>query len=801
MSNYNSVIPHPKPLQLDANEHPLRRRYEPVLLDRYPPKNGVEDLRKRSNFPEYIPMFAFPNDVTVISSDERPRSTWHGFAMTNGDGSKLYGIVATVWIPLNEKVSGELERQCEEWRQNHMSTEERELAASLGERLALERAKLSRLLAKLPHIPQGTEERLGHEEEINMVEEKIGLMTDLLRPVRHGAASKIEGLTDGATGLWIPRAYGILGIDVSLTGFWKEWLRAVIVPMTNGAVLRVPPSSPRIGFWQPLERYVVNLCTEAPSPISSQTQVEIGIRELRLYARKEALNELPGSRNTDLYALFRCLSIPNIIQLFEYVLSESRIILLSSHTSMLHLASAAIVSLIYPLKWAGVFIPVLPVRLIQALDAPCPYIVGVERRYENMELPEEDLVLVDLDENFIEATIPPTQLPRNQRKKLAALLGVAAQHHTRYHVPVGPPPYAMETFPNNTFCSENPSLFGSIPFPTTLSTLVSVNSTSYASLESSGASRPLTMNAFLQASYGPSRGSEQSFSFSGRPATSSTSSRMTAPSSPHLSPISGKFPTTPISGSMGNSGSPVSRTDSGLGLPATLREKRSGHFDNGSRRSSSFGVDRVPNRRPSVPFLAHNSTPSSSTLNSDFRAQSSYAPSVYAQSTLAASTIMPGTVFGSTFGPNAQFDSGNCQFAEGHCFQTSTPAIHLDESSMTCGVCDEVSVDNSVERLMTCRGCSLQVHPRCAGEVSIVCPNAFRPDHIRAAFVRCFASLFFTYRRYLQAPNPEQKKNGMLYSFNMKDFIEKTPGEIRGFLAMLKNTTGTFYKCHSMIIY
>lgn len=178
-----------------------------------------------------------------------------------------------------------------------MTDEERELAASLGERLALERAKLSRLLSQLPSVPSGSASRDQLEDDISSVEEKIGLMADLLRPVRLGAATKIDGLTDGDTGFWIPRAYGILGKDGSMTSFWKEWLRAVVVPMTDGAVQRVPASSPRVGRWQPLERYVVNLCTEAFSPLFSKTQVEISVRELRLFARKEAINELPGSRN------------------------------------------------------------------------------------------------------------------------------------------------------------------------------------------------------------------------------------------------------------------------------------------------------------------------------------------------------------------------------------------------------------------------------------------------------------------------------------------------------------------------
>lgn len=124
-------------------------------------------------------------------------------------------------------------------------------------RLAAERTKLSKLLAKLPSVVSNPEKREELDEEIIATEEKIGLMADLLRPVRHGAASKIEGLTDGETGLWIPRAYGILGKDSCMVNFWKEWLKAIVVPMLNGSILRVPFSSPKIGMWQPLERYVL----------------------------------------------------------------------------------------------------------------------------------------------------------------------------------------------------------------------------------------------------------------------------------------------------------------------------------------------------------------------------------------------------------------------------------------------------------------------------------------------------------------------------------------------------------------
>jgi len=549
--------------------HPLKRPYEPILLDSYPSKDMTDEAKRRAPFPDYVPMFVFPNDVNVVSADERPRSTWHGWTMTNGDNSRLYGICIIIWIPLSSDASEELERQCADWRKKHMSDEERELANSLGERLAMERAKLSELLTKLPCMTSGSTERDALEEQISAVEEKIGLMADMLKPVRHGAASKIEGLTDGDTGLWIPRAYGILGRDATLTSFWKEWLRAVVVPMTNGGVLRIPPSSPYVGIWQPLERYVVNLCAEALSPMSSITQVELAVRELRIYARKEATNEIPGSRNTDLFALFRCLDIPDVVVLFEYVLSESRIILLSSHTAMLHLASAAIVQLLYPLKWAGVFIPVLPARLIQALEAPCPYIIGIERRYEAVELPEDDFVLVDLDQGVIEATAPPASLPRHLRRKLMSILQLAAPHRYRFGVPLGPPRYAIDAYPFDAFPSENPTLFNSTASRTNLSYLANLSSAAFGNTTTESRRQPL-FNAFNLKRNNSPQGSD-------RPSTGSRN-KTANPPSPTLSPLSTSFPSIP---------GPVSRNETGSALQAYLREKRSGVFGESMKRTSS----------------------------------------------------------------------------------------------------------------------------------------------------------------------------------------------------------------------
>jgi len=769
LSNYNSVIPPPEPLNTDPHMHPLRRRFEPVLLDRYPPRDATDGVSRRGRFPDYVPMFAFPNDIQIVSSDDRPRSTWHGFAMTTENNAKIYGITIIIWIALEPGVAEQVEKRCERWRQDHMSNEERELAASLGVRLAAERAHLSQLLAKLPSMASGSASREMLDEQISTVEEKISLMTEMLRPLRHGAASKIDGLTSGETGLWVPRAYGILGRDATKMAFWKEWLRAVVVPMTDGAVLRVPPTSPKVGRWQPLERYVVNLCTEAFSPLSSMTQVELGVRELRLYARREAVNELPGSRTMDIYALFRCLSLENMVALFEYALCESRIIFLSSHAAMLHLACHSLTNLLYPLQWASIFIPVLPARLLSALEAPCPYIVGVERRYERIELPDDDYVLVDLDKDTIDATAPPVALPRQHRRKLLALLQLAAPHRLRYGVAPGPPPYAMETFPYDAFSAENESLFHATPPPSSLGRWVTQNSSTFGEDEASERRGTPVFNAFAGLRLDIPRGGE-------RPATS-RSGKTTGSPPASLSPISVSFPAMPTT--------PVSRSDSGFALHATLREKRSGHFDDKSRRSSSFGIDKQhsPLHRPSLPFLnGHSQNHSISAISVDSQSSytGGYAPSTYAQSTLAASTVMPNMLM------QPVRDTETTVWVEGHCFHWTAA-----EGATICSVCDDKADGDG---LYMCAGCNSLTHGRCLGHVSLVCPEAFHAERVRAAFVRCLASLLYTYRKFMGRPTREQKANGQLHAFDMGGFIKSLPLDQHEYTVMMRDTQGESHR-------
>jgi hypothetical protein len=153
-----------------------------------------------------------------------------------------------------------------------------------------------------------------------------------------------------------------------------------------------------------------------------------------------------------------------------------------------------------------------------------------------------------------------------------------------------------------------------------------------------------------------------------------------------------------------------------------------------------------------------------------------YAPSTYAQSTIAASTIMP------SMQVQQVQNTDTMMWVEGHCFNWCPK-----DATSTCTICTEKAEGDGIYQ---CSACNTMAHGRCLGFASVVCPDAFHEDRVRAAFVRCLASLLFTYRKYMGRPNKQQKDKKQLYAFDMAGFIKSLPHDQQDYATMMRDTQG-----------
>lgn len=97
------------------------------------------------------------------------------------------------------------------------------------------------------------------------------------------------------------------------------------------------------------------------------------------------------------YNLFKELGIDHVVTIFCAALSDIKILFFSRSYWKLTEASKAVESLLYPLKYCYTFIPVLPFDLIEVLDAPTPFIIGVHSDQKVQALANFDGLWIDLD--------------------------------------------------------------------------------------------------------------------------------------------------------------------------------------------------------------------------------------------------------------------------------------------------------------------------------------------------------------------------------------------------------------------
>ncbi|KAJ1550088.1 hypothetical protein HK096_008806, partial [Nowakowskiella sp. JEL0078] len=243
------------------------------------------------------------------------------------------------------------------------------------------------------------------------LEEKVALYKDLLAPMRNTVFADPEKI-------FKPHSIGLLSrwpwYDVM-----KDWL-CEILRLVRGEIDDELEKAGKIHL--PFERYIINLLHEVPLPPPGKLELCINIGRLNLYCSRPPVNTISTLQNFSLYPLFRSLSPTNIVTLLELALSERKIIFLSSHCSMLTLATECLCLLFFPLTWQHILIPVLPAKLMSYLQAPMPYIVGVQRDYFTCEADKEwrptDACIIDLDYDKITLNERPPQIPSHDRKKL-----------------------------------------------------------------------------------------------------------------------------------------------------------------------------------------------------------------------------------------------------------------------------------------------------------------------------------------------------------------------------------------------
>jgi len=113
------------------------------------------------------------------------------------------------------------------------------------------------------------------------------------------------------------------------------------------------------------------------------------------------------------------IQLEQIITLIGCLLLERSTVIVCSNLGVLTAIMLSLIPLLKPFQWQGPFIPLLPNILHDCLQAPVPYLIGVQKITAE-ELAEIEAVVMNIDEQHLQLVEEVPTLP--EKKKLEAAL-------------------------------------------------------------------------------------------------------------------------------------------------------------------------------------------------------------------------------------------------------------------------------------------------------------------------------------------------------------------------------------------
>jgi len=155
-----------------------------------------------------------------------------------------------------------------------------------------------------------------------------------------------------------------------------------------------------------IHKDIMNLMMNYQSPIAGVINCSIpflsgdGDRLLISIPSISGLPPLP--HGASVISVCRLLGAEGLTQLLAAVLTECKILIHSADVSNLAMVAEVITALIYPFTYQLPFIPVIPIALMEIIEAPVSYFIGVPTC--NMKWVDKsvlaDVVVIDLDNGF-----------------------------------------------------------------------------------------------------------------------------------------------------------------------------------------------------------------------------------------------------------------------------------------------------------------------------------------------------------------------------------------------------------------
>ncbi|XP_026449679.1 uncharacterized protein LOC113349852 isoform X2 [Papaver somniferum] len=117
----------------------------------------------------------------------------------------------------------------------------------------------------------------------------------------------------------------------------------------------------------------------------------------------------------------RVLSLESVLALFTGVLLEKQVVVVCPNLGVLSAVVLSLIPMIRPFEWQSLMLPVLPKNMLDFIDAPVPFIVGIQHKPADLKMKTSDHINVNVYKDQVKKMCYMPPLPRH--RELIAELG------------------------------------------------------------------------------------------------------------------------------------------------------------------------------------------------------------------------------------------------------------------------------------------------------------------------------------------------------------------------------------------
>ncbi|XP_062300122.1 DENN domain-containing protein 5B-like isoform X3 [Scomber scombrus] len=347
-------------------QSPLKRTFKSKVLARYP-----ENVEWNPFDQDAVNMLCMPKGLSFRTQADQREPQFHSFIITKEDGSRTYGFVHTFY---EEVTSPQICSAMQTLYQMHNAER-----------------------------PSTNPPSSSSSSSSSSMDSLASSLDEADPPASSSSSSRGAGGYDSSRDtLYVSKALCLI-TPMPFMHACRRFLSQLHRAVTAATA---PPL--------PLESYVHNILYEVPLPALGRSLKFHGVYE-PIVCQRPGPGELPLA-DFPLAEVFNLLGVENLVQVFTCTMLEMQILLYSQDYQRLMTVAEGITTLLFPFQWQHVYVPILPASLLHFLDAPVPYLMGLQSKEgtdrSKLELPQEaNLCFVDIDNHYIELPEDFPQFP------------------------------------------------------------------------------------------------------------------------------------------------------------------------------------------------------------------------------------------------------------------------------------------------------------------------------------------------------------------------------------------------------